>query len=164
MFVLIKYIPSDIHIVSLWNIVDPLVTRKNIFRQNDSLKSIKVFKRVFRDESHHQWYALARVSSEKAGKRLIKSINDSTTRLNNALLDSEESSHKVSATEFFIRHHSRDRRDNAEEKIIGKNRRNNDRRRLDSKMLPIAEISDIDVINLQKNHPRLLGPSVNLQC
>jgi len=159
MLVLIKNIPSDMHIVSLWNLVDPLVTRKNIFRQNDSLKSIKVFKRVFRDDSHYQFYALARVSSEKAGKRLINSINDSTTRLNNALLDSEESSHKVSATEFFIRHHSRDRRDNAEENIIGENRRNKDRRRLDSKMLPIAEISEIDIINLQKNHPGLLGSS-----
>jgi hypothetical protein len=99
------------------------------------------------------------VSSEKAGKRLIKSINDSNTLLNNTLLDFEEGVNKVSATEFVIRHHSRDRRANADESITGENRRNNDRRRLDSKMLPIAEISDIDVINLQKNHLGLLGSS-----
>lgn len=144
MFVIIKNLPTSVSIKYIRDWLDQIVAKRNLFRSNDNVYSIKVLKRVFRDQRLPEFHALVHVSSEQAGKRLIRSCEKLRHEPTIHLMSFGDSE-KISIAEYVTRHHGRDRRSvSALSQVNYSDVRSTDRRRLDSKLLTVSELSGND--------------------
>ena len=154
MQVIIKNLPSEVWPEVLWDCIEPHVVRRNFFGPNDNLNSIKMVKRVFRDNSRPEHHAIVSVSSEQAAQRLISSVTKLKQNQTLKLLSFENELANLAISEFVTRSHGRDRRSSADTVLHHSELRAKDRRRLDSKLIPEAETNQADKSQLRNALPR----------
>lgn len=149
MQVIIKHLPERIDIELLWDYISPIASRKKFFTDNDELKSLILLKRMFDDDRKPEWHAIVRVNTEDSQKRLIKTANKAEFKYPFSVYDPTHDINKISAAEFIVRHHSRDKRNNflnASEILHSQGEhRFYDRRCLKSKIIPVDQRVDIEM-------------------
>lgn len=135
MYTIIKNIPHNAGIDQIHDLANPML-KAGLFQKEGKILAIKILERVFRDHSNKERYALVRVCSESARKRLIKCINK--LNIQYPVITEDVVFKKVTASEFKVRHHSNDRRMLSKSAV---EKRGNERRILGSKMLTLSEKS-----------------------